>query len=249
VQVLTRQFLIRLICRVLTVAASSFYYQPRGREEADLKAALVCLAEEWPAFGRPRLTAMLKREDFLVNPKRVAWLVRESELRAQPPARKRRTTDSRHAFARCPNMVVGLDIVCPDRVWVSDITYVHLWIEFVYLAVVMDVFTRTICGWHLSRNLEGNLTPIALHRALKGHAPEFHHSDRGVQYANDRYVGLLRFAGCQISMAMVGEPTENGYAERLVRTIKEEHITLAEYEGYADAYRQLGPGLGDAFRV
>jgi putative transposase len=246
--VLAHEFPIRPICRVLAVAPSSFYYQPRVPEEAGLKAALVRLAGEWPTFGRPRLTAMLKREGFRVNHKRVGRLMRELGLCARPPARKRRTTDSRHAFARWPNLAVGLDIVRPDQVWVSDITYIHLRTEFVYLAVVMDVFTRAIRGWELSRNLDGNLTLTALQRALKGHTPEIHHSDQGIQYANDGYVGLLRSVGCQISMAAGGEPTENGYAERLVRTIKEEHIALTEYESYGDAYRQLGRFLDDTYQ-
>jgi putative transposase len=246
--VLAHEFPIRPICRVLAVASSRFYYQPRVREEAGRKAALVRLAEEWPTFGRPRVTAMLTREGFRVNHKRVGRLMRELELCARPPARKRRTTDSRQAFERWPNVVGGVDIVRPDQVWVSDITYIHLRTEFVYLAVVMDVFTRAIRGWHLSRNLDGNLTLTALQRALQGHTPEIHHADQGVQYANHGYVGLLRSLGCRISMATVGEPTENCYAERLVRTIKEEPIALTEYEGYADAHRQLGRFLDDIYQ-
>ena len=230
------------------MASSRVDYQPRVREEADLKAALLRLAEEWPTFGRPRLTAMLKREGFRVNHKRVGRLMRELGRCARPPARKRRTTDRKHACARWSNLVVGLDIVRPDQVWVSDIPYVHLRTEFVYLAVVMEVFTRVMRGWHLARHLDGNLTLTALQRALKGHTPEIHHSAQGGQYANDGYVSLLRSVGCQISMATVGEPTENGDAERLVRTIKEEHMALTESEGYADAYQQLGRFLDNLYQ-
>jgi putative transposase len=103
-------------------------------------------------------------------------------------------------------------------------------------------------GWHLSRNLDGSLALTALHRALKGHTPEIHHSDQAGQYAHDGYVALLRSVRCRISMAAVGEPTENGYAERLIRTIKEEHIALTEYEGEADAYQQLGRFLEDVYQ-
>jgi transposase InsO family protein len=147
----------------------------------------------------------------------------------------RKTTDSQHDFPRYPNLVQGLEIVRPDQVWVSDITYIRLAHGFVYLAVIMDVFTRNIRGWHLGQSLDQTLTLMALQRALAHGQPEIHHSDQGVQYAATSYTQLLQSAQARMSMADVGEAWQNGYAERLMRTIKEEEVDLSEYLDYADA--------------
>src|SRR4051794_40831750 len=164
----------------------------------------------------------------------------ELGIQGQAPVRRKRTTNSNHAFPRYPNLVEGLEVVRPDQVWVADITYIRLRRDFVYLAVIMDVFTRSIRGWHLGRGLDEGLTSAALGMALGGRSPEIHHSDQGVQYAATDYVLRLQGCGAAISMAAVGEPRENGYAERLMRTIKEEEVELSEYLDYADAYRQIG---------
>ncbi len=139
----------------------------------------------------------------------------------------------------------------PDQVWVGDITYIRLRQDFVYvyLAVLMDVFTRAIRGWHLGKSLDGTLTVTALERALTRHRPEIHHSDQGVQYAATDYVNRLRQVDAVLSMAAVGEPRENGYAERLMRTIKEEAVDLSEYQDYDDAYAQLGGFLDAVYNV
>lgn len=246
---LAAEYPVRLVCRALDYAPSRYYYRGQRRDEKELKAALQRLAGEWPTYGRPRLTALLQREGWEVNHKRVGRLMRELGLQVKRRKRQPRTTNSQHGFRRYPNLVRGLTVVRPDQVWVGDITFVQLQREFVYLAVLMDVFTRAIRGWHLGRSLDGDLTLTALHRAL-GHsrAPEIHHSDQGVQYAAHDYTDLLMAVGVQISMAEVGEPTENGYAERLMRTIKEEHVDLTEYQDYADAYRQMGRFLDEVYQ-
>jgi putative transposase len=239
---------VRVVCRTLEYAPSSFYYHPRAADEAALKAALLRLAGDWPTYGRLRLTALLQRAGWRVNHKRVARLMHDLGLVAQRPVRKPRTTNSAHTYPRWPNLVLGLSIMRPNQVWVGDITYVQLRREWVYLAVLMDVFTRAIRGWHLGRNLNSELTLTALRRALQAHRPEIHHSDQGIQYANSAYVSVLEACGVTISMATVGDPTENGYAERLVRTIKEEHVALTEYTDYPDAYRQIGQFLDDVYQ-
>jgi transposase InsO family protein len=164
----------------------------------------------------------------------------ELELTGAPPARQTRTTNSQHAFPRYANLVKDLKIQRPDQVWVADITYIRLQREFIYLAVLMDVFTRLIRGWHLGRNLEQGLTLAALERALVVAVPKIHHSDQGVQYAATAYVERLTNLGVTLSMAAVGEPRENGFAERLVRTIKEEEVDLSDYQDFAEARRQIG---------
>lgn len=188
---------------------------------------------------------MLRREGHTVNAKRVRRLMTELSLSGEPPPRHPRTTDSVHGFPRFPSLVESQEVVRPDQVWVSDITYIRLEKEFIYLAVLMDVISRSIRGWNLGRSLAQELTLVALRRAMERGTPEIHHSDQGVQYAATAYVEALAGVGTSISMAAVGEPRENGYAERLMRTIKEEEVDLTEYEDFADALRQLGRFLDE----
>jgi transposase InsO family protein len=245
---LSLQYPVRQVCRVLGYARSRYYYRTRPCAEATLRAAIERLAEKWPTYGYRRITALLRREAFQVNHKRVARLMREMGLQGHPPARRPHTTQSAHAYPRYPNLVQDLAIIRPDHVWVADITYVRVRQEFVYLAVLMDVYTRSIRGWHLSRHLDQTLTLTALRRALAQHRPEIHHSDQGVQYAALGYVQTLCDVGAQISMAAIGEATENGYAERLMRTIKEEEITLHDYQDFHDAYQRLRHFLADVYQ-
>lgn len=241
---------VSVVCAVLGLPRSSFYYPPAPPDPAadPLRAALVRLAGEWPTYGYRRLTAQLRREGLVANSKRVRRLMVELDLAAQPMRRKVRTTNSDHPWPRYPNLVQGRQATYPDEIWVGDITYVAVQREFVYLAVLMDVFTRSIRGWHLGRSLDASLTIQALRRALAVGRPHIHHSDQGVQYAAGGYVALLEVAGAQISMASIGEPRENGYAERLMRTIKEECVSLTEFVDYADALTQLGRFLDAVYQ-
>jgi putative transposase len=248
---LAKTYPIRLVCRLLNVPRSSVYYAAQGpdADEAMLKSALLDLAGEWPTYGYRRLTAMMRRLGWRVNAKRVRRWMDELHINGAPPTRKRRTTNSNHAFPRYPNLVKDLEITRPDQVWVADITYIRLRREFVYVAVLMDVFTRSIRGWHLGRNLDQGLTLAALERALVVAVPQLHHSDQGVQYAATAYVERLQNLGVTLSMAAIGEPRENGYAERLVRTIKEEEVNLSEYQDFADALRQITRFLDDVYNI
>jgi len=241
---LVETYPIKLCCRVLDYPRSLHYYRPRQSDDPALQAALSRVAGEWPTYGYRRITAQLRREGWVVNSKRVRRLMRK--LRPPKPQR-RRTTRSDHLFPCFPNLVADLAVVRPDQVWVGDITYIRLQREFVYLAVLMDVFTRGIRGWQLSRSLDCELTLTALRRALSKRVPQIHHSDQGIHYATPTYVAALGAAGVRISMAQVGEAWQNGYAERLIRTIKEEEVDLSEYEDYADAYRQIGRFLDEVY--
>jgi putative transposase len=232
---------VRWLCRVFDCPRAGLYRGPAvAADEAGLRAAVERLAGAWPTYGYRRVTAMLRRGGWAVNAKRVRRVMRELGLVAQPPPRRVRTTDSNHPFPRYPNLVADVSVTRPDQVWVADITYVRVRAEFVYLAVLMDVFTRAVRGWELGRGLDQGLTLAALGRALRRGRPRIHHSDQGVQYAATAYVERLTAVGAAISMAAVGEPEENGYAERLMRTIKEEEVALTEYRDYSDARRQLG---------
>jgi len=246
---LVQDYPITMACDTLGMARSSYYYQAvEAPEQAKLKEAIKETAAEWPTYGYRRLTEQLKREGWAVNRKRVQRLMRLMHIQGKKKRKKKRTTDSRHGFPRYPNLVLDMEIVRPDQVWASDITYIRLHRGFVYLAVIMDVFTRGIRGWHLGRGLDHTLTLTALQRALAKHpAPRVHHSDQGIQYAATAYTQILQDAEVQISMADQGEAWQNGYAERLIRTIKEEEVDLSEYLDYHDAYQQLGRFLDDVY--
>ena len=238
---LAGEYPVRWLCRLLGCPRAGLYRTPAvADDEADLRAAVERVAGAWPTYGYRRVTAMLRRDGWAVNGKRVRRAMRELGLAAAPLPRRVRTTDSRHPFPRYPNLVADLAVTHPDHVWVADITYVRVRAEFVYLAVLMDVFTRAVRGWELGRALDRGLTLAALGRALRRGRPAIHHSDQGVQYAATAYIERLAAVGAAVSMAAVGEPEENGYAERLMRTIKEEEVALTEYRDYADARRQLG---------
>jgi putative transposase len=247
IAMLAESYPTALVCDVLGCPRSSYYYQPCGVEDDALKAAIEQVALDWPTYGSRRITAQLRRQGWSVNRKRIARLLCDMGLQARTKRKRRRTTDSGHPFPRYPNLVQDLEIIHPDQAWVADITYVHLLTEFVYLAVIMDLFTRSIRGWHLGRSLDQALTLTALQRALSDHRPMVHHSDQGIQYAAAAYVETLEDQGILISMADVGAAWQNGYAERLIRTIKEEAVDLSEYRDYDDAYRQIGRFLDDVY--
>lgn len=242
---------VQAACQVVGLARSSYYYDSQRSEAAQLIADLEQEAGRYPTYGSRRLTHQLRRAPYQypVNRKRIQRLMRQRNLVRRLKPTKCRTTDSQHGYPRYPNLVLDLQVDHPEQLWVCDLTYVRLGNGFVYLAVIMDVFTRAIRGWNLSRNLDTELTLVALQRALSLCLPEIHHSDQGVQYAAQEYVALLQQYQIQISMAAQGKPEENGYAERLMRTIKEEEVDLSEYEDFADVYQQIGRFLEDVYNT
>lgn len=234
---------VRMVCEFLDLAPSSYYYCPKQAAPAQLLADLETVAGLHPTYGTRRVTHQLRRKPFsyAVNRKRIQRLMRKMGLLRPVKRRKVRTTNSQHPFLRYPNLVKDLEISQPDQVWASDITYIRLQSEFVYLAIILDIFTRSIRGWCLSRTIDQQLTLDALRMALEAHpAPQIHHSDQGLQYAAYAYVNLLQAHHVQISMATVGKAEENGFAERFMRTIKEEEVDLSEYRNFADAQTQIG---------
>jgi len=234
IQELAADYPKQLLCEVLGVARSTVYYEPAvNGKDGDLLAAMEQLLMRWPFYGYRRVTAQLKREGWAVGETRVRRLLKQLD-RSRSVGRVRvTTTDSRHDGPRFPN-----------QVWVADITYIRLERQFVYLAVILDARTRGLRGWHLGRNLEtAELTNRALQMALARHpAPAIHHSDQGKQYAAAAYRALLPDTTA-ISMSAAGQPTENGIAERFMRTLKEEHVDYADYQDIDDALAQLAQWL------
>jgi transposase InsO family protein len=243
---LDKEFDVDLLCDVVGLAPSSYYYQPTPRADLELRSAIETIAAEYPRYGYRRMTAELRRRAWVVNHKRVLRLMRQENLLV---AVKRycRTTNSSHDYGRYPNLLRGLTIERPDQVWCADLTYIRLRQEFIYLAVVLDIFSRSIRGWELGRDLSANLTIAALERALSERRPEIHHSDQGVQYAATAYVACLQAAEVRISMAARGRPTENAYAERVIRTLKEEEVELYEYRDLSEARARIGRFLDEVY--
>lgn len=251
IALLSTTYPISVICEVVALPRSSYYYCAAQRDETSLKATIEGVAAQFPTYGSRRLSAQVKRVAPDLKPlgrKRVRRVMRELGLTVRRKKHRKQTTNSAHRFPRYPNLVKDLVVTHPNQVWVCDITYIKLGNgEFVYLAIVLDVFTRAFRGWALSHGLGVELTLAALHRALVHATPHIHHSDQGLQYAATDYVQVLQEAKVQVSMAEVGHAEQNGYAERVIRTIKEEEVHLTEYKDYEDALNQIGHFIDDVY--
>lgn len=228
-------------CAALGLPRSSYYYAAVG-ESAELRGQVRAVAQAHPLYGSRRVTAMLRREPYnlAINRKYVQRVMKAEGLLRRRRRRVPRTTQSDHGLRRYPNLVKGRQVTHPNEVWVVDITYVRLGQVFVYLAIVLDVYTRVVRGWCLSRHLDEALSLEALRMALAVAIPEVHHSDQGVQYAATEYVALLESRGVCVSMTARHSPHENGYAERFMRTVKEEEVDLSDYRTFAEARQEIG---------
>ena len=211
----------------------------RSDGDMDLRDAIQRIALEWPCYGRPRITRALRRQGWKVNPKRVHRFMREDNLLC---VRKRKfrvtTTDSHHGRKVYPNLAGQMELNGITQLWVADITYIRLETEFVYLAVVMDSYSRRVIGWALHRTMEDDLTLAALRMALEQRRPApglVHHSDRGSQYASGDYTDLLKTHGCKVSMSHKASPWENAGCESWMKTLKYEEVYRQEYRDLAEA--------------
>jgi putative transposase len=238
-------------CQLMDLPRSSYYYVSHKPDESQLEQDLKTVAGQFPRYGSRRLFRQLRRAPYSYSTGRfrIRRLMRQHNLLQKIRYKRFPTTNSDHPYLRYTNLVQDLEIDHPDQVWVCDITYIRLFQGFVFLAVVMDVFTRSIRGWNLSNSLDGSLTLEALLQGLDDRVPEIHHSDQGIQYATLEYVKALHARQVQISMSAQGEPRENGYAERLIRTIKEEEVELSDYQNFSDAYHQVGRFLEDVYNT
>ncbi len=230
------------------VSRSSFYrFDPEGQAGADrdmdLRDAIQRIALQWPSYGRPRITAELRRRGWTVNPKRVYRLMRADNLLCLRRRKFVITTDSNHGLAVYPNRARQLMLTGLDQLWVADLTYIRLEWEFVYLAVILDAFSRRVIGWALDRTLEARLSLDALRMALEQRRPApglVHHSDRGVQYASTDYTDLLKANGVVISMSRRGNPYDNATCESCIKTLKYEEVYRTEYRDLAEARASIG---------
>ena len=234
------------LCRMTGLSRAGFYRwrvphqaSPVGMELHD---QMQKVALEWPAYGYRRITHELQQRGFQVNHKRVLRMMREDNLLC---ARRRKflvTTDSRHDLPVYPNLARDLTPTAINQLWVADITYIRLRTEFVYLAVILDAFSRRVVGWALGRTLEAELAVAALRMALAERKPApglVHHSDRGVQYASAAYTEMLQQHRASISMSRKGNPFDNAACESFLKTLKQEEVYRNEYRDFFEASARL----------
>jgi transposase InsO family protein len=235
------------MARLAQVNRSSFYrfdpsWAPVDDSDMDLRDAIQRIALEFPSYGRPRITAELRRRGWKVNPKRVYRILVEDNLLCLRHRKFVVTTDSGHRLPIYPNLVPDLKITDINQLWVADITYVRLQEEFVYLAVILDAYSRRVIGWALDRTLEERLTVMALNMALMQRQFQpglVHHSDRGVQYASKQYTQLLLDHGIRISMSRKGNPWDNAICESFLKSLKYEEVYRNEYRNLEEAYNGI----------
>jgi putative transposase len=237
------------MCELGQVSRAGWYRQgadPPADRDVELRDEIQKIALEWPAYGSRRITRELRRRKWRVNRKRVQRLMRADNLLC---LRKRKfvvTTDSAHGLRVYPNLAQQMTLTGIDQLWRADITYVRLAVEFVYLAVILDAYSRRVIGWELDDTMEDSLTLTALRMALSRRTvtPELvHHSDRGVQYASGDYTQLLKDHHIQISMSRKANPWDNAACESFMKTLKGEEVYRSEYRDQADARVRIGEFL------
>ena len=245
---------IREMCESSTVSRASYYRnwrkQDPKQEQTALRDAIQRLALRDRHCGYRRIGRWLYREGWIVNHKRVLRLMREDNLLS---IRRRRfvvTTDSAHCWRVYPNLARRMVLSAINQLWVADITYVRLQQEFIYLAVILDVYSRRVVGWSISRQLDSRVAQQALESALKLRQPApglIHHSDRGVQYACGDYVKQLEAAGITISMSRPGNPWDNAWAESFMKTLKVEEVDGRRYRNFDDATLRIGSFIDELY--
>jgi transposase InsO family protein len=246
---------LQQLCEMFEISRSWYYEhlkQPENDvEEVALRDQIEQIILEFSGYGYRRVTHALARQGCRVNHKRVLRIMREESLLCH--LKKRfviATTNSHHRFPVYPNVLAGVVLTAPDQAWVADLTYIRLRSAFVYLACILDAFSRRCVGWHLSREMTTQLTLAALKHAIAQRRPQpglIHHSDRGVQYASYEYVEQLQQIGAQISMSSVSNPYDNAKAESFFKTLKQEEVYLKEYDSFADAEANLAVFLEQVY--
>jgi putative transposase len=241
---------VSALCQMTGLSRASFYRWRLPRQatpvEMELRDQMQKVALEWPAYGYRRITSELQRRSFEVNHKRVLRMMREDNLLCVRRRVFTITTDSRHNLPVYPNLAQEIRPTAINQLWVADITYIRLRAEFIYLAVVLDAFSRRVIGWALGRTLEAELAVSALRMALIERQPQpglVHHSDRGVQYASHVYTEMLKQHRATISMSRKGNPYDNAACESFMKTLKQEEVYRNEYRDFHEARSSIGQFL------
>ena len=228
----------------MKLARSTYYYRARraAAREKDLRERIIAVCEEFPRYGYRRVTHQLHAEGMSINHKAVARIMRENDLQVRPLRRFVRTTNSDHESPIFPNLAANLVPDGPNQLWVADLSYVAIAVGFVYVAVILDAWSRRVVGYAISRRIDTRLTLAALRAAVETRRPPpgcIHHSDRGSQYAADQYRKALDEFGLRGSMGRRGNPYDNAKAESFMKTLKCEHVCLNEYRNFAEVVERV----------
>lgn len=235
-------------CSTLMVSKSGYYKwknkKPLPDINIELKSSINEIVIEFPKYGYRRVTKELHRRDKKVNSKKVLRIMKDNNLLCRRKKFRPITTQSGHGLRVYPNLAKDLQVTGLNHLWVADITYIRLVHEFVYLAAILDLFSRKCIGWDLGRNIDAQLTLNALSMAINarrhlGFSGMIHHSDQGVQYAATEYVEKLQEQGIQISMGRKGNVYDNAFAESFIKTLKAEEVYMNEYETFEDVYTNI----------
>ncbi|MBL7197231.1 MAG: IS3 family transposase [Candidatus Omnitrophica bacterium] len=212
------------------------------KKENDLQDHIEQIALEFPRYGYRRITHQLKREGISINHKRVLRIMRESSLLVVTKKKWVKTTDSNHGYPIYPNLVKDFILTGINQIWVADITYIRILFGFVYLAVILDAFSRKALGYCVSKSLDAELALQALRMAIQRRVPQkdiIHHSDQGVQYASHDYTKELIKHDFKISMSRKGNPFDNAKAESFMKTLKQEEVYLWDYSTFEDVQKRV----------
>ena len=244
------------LCQMTGLIRAGFYRWRAPRQplpvEMETRDEMQKIALEFPAYGYRRITIELQHRGFDINHKRVLRMMRQDNLLCVRRRAFAMTTDSRHNLPVYPNLARGLRVEAMNQLWIADITYIRLRTEFVYLAVVLDAFSRRVIGWALGRTLEAKLAVAALRMAMDQRKPAaglVHHSDRGVQYASEEYTAVLKEHQVEISMSRRGNPYDNAACESFMKTLKHEEVYRNEYRDLADALALIGEFIDGVYNA
>ena len=233
---------------MIGISPSTFYYEPtvarsdREKQDADLRAKVELVQTTHPKSGYRTMRHYLKRAGIRVGERKLRRVMKKYDLQAKIKRAFVNTTDSSHSHRVYPNLLPGRTVMGLDEVWTADLTYIRIGSGFVYLAIILDLYSRRVIGWHVSKRIDGDLAVAALRMAIAMRKPKpgcIHHSDRGVQYLCNEYVELLKENGFWISNSAKGNPYDNAWTERFMRTLKQEEVYLANYETYLDVVDNL----------
>jgi transposase InsO family protein len=238
----------------MNLPCSSYYYKPKPRELSPEDQAIIDrieeVAEDFITYGYRKITAQLNRDGIVINHKKVERIMRERGLCAKKTRRYVKTTDSNHPYPVYPNLIKDVKVTDVNQVWVADITYIRIVTAFVYLAVILDLYSRKAIGYAISRSIDTDLSLAALRMAIETRNPRvglIHHSDQGVQYAAHDYVDVLKNHEITISMSRKGNPYDNAFAETFMKTIKTEEVYLWEYRTLDDVERRIPYFIEDVY--
>lgn len=240
----------------MKISTSTYYADPKITRaekeefEADIRGKIEDIRIKMKGAGYRQLLGQLKRSGIKIGERRLRRIIKENELQIRPRKGFVKTTDSDHSCMVHPNLIHEMSIDNVNQVWASDITYIRIANGFVYLAVILDLYSRKVIGWAISKRIDGDLTLDALNMAILRRRPPrgvIHHSDRGVQYLCEKYVTRLNDKGFHISCSAKGNPYDNAWVESFMATLKKNEVHMMRYETILDVIESIPRFIEDVY--